>query len=165
MKRIFLVLLVALIEISAIQAAGFNSRMTAEVIEMSQSFYDQEIISGKMVLEITRAKDGSDSYPVGTKIYSQMYSSHGDRYFENPKLYTSINKIVGPDGTTYDHDYDKLEIKPISGVKSYWIPFYRIINVLSKRRRTIGEGSVLTIKPASSGDVIAVLKNNKKLKN
>lgn len=166
MKKVFLVLLVTLIEISAIQAAGFNSKMTAEVMEMSPSFYDQDLISGKMVLKITEANGGSDSYPVGTKIYSQMYSSHGAKYYENPKLYTSISKIVGPDGTSYEHDYDKFEIKPISGIKSTWIPFYRLFGIFkSKRQRTIGEGSVLTIKPASSDDVIAVLKNNIKLKS
>jgi len=162
MKKSLLVILILLINVSAAQAYGFRSKMTAKVIEMSEPFYDQDLISGKMVLEIIEVLgNANDSYPIGTKVHLQMYSSHGAEYYENPKLYTSITKIVAPDGSTFQHDYEKFEIKPISGIKSSWIPFYRIFGIFkSKRQRSIGAGSLLTIKPTTGDDVIAVLKSN-----
>jgi hypothetical protein len=135
----------------------FDSKIFAKVIEFPEDF---PAMDSKLRLQITESvqKEGKNPFPVGSIIELSLTSRRRASYYDNPKIFTNLSSIKLPNGTMVDESYDKFEIKPISGIKSYWIPFYRVSKLFGSREgRTVKVGSILVIKPTKSKNVIAVL--------
>ena len=123
----------------------FDSKIFAKVIEFPEDF---PAMDSKLRLQITESvqKEGKNPFPVGSIIELSLTSRRRASYYDNPKIFTNLSSIKLPNGTMVD------------GIKSYWIPFYRVSKLFGSREgRTVKVGSILVIKPTKSKNVIAVL--------